>query len=118
MRKGFVHEASIELERDGDPQAPGAAVTVNLCGHWEHEGACRWPHQSKVGSRSGRRIGLRVVFVAEPADEHEVRSRIARAVRDGKLDGPTGVSYWTVLTEGPSELSREETTLAAELTSK
>ena len=25
------------MEPDADVQAPGAAVTVALCGHWEHE---------------------------------------------------------------------------------
>lgn len=47
MREAFVHEATIELDSDADQQAPGAAVTVGLCGHWEHQGACHWPHQTE-----------------------------------------------------------------------
>ena len=29
---------------DGDLAALGGAVTTALCGHWEHDGPCRWPH--------------------------------------------------------------------------
>ena len=32
-------EAELLLADDTDPAAPGAAVTVALCGHWEHEGS-------------------------------------------------------------------------------
>jgi hypothetical protein len=37
----FVHEATVELADDADPRALGGAITVALCGHWEHDGACR-----------------------------------------------------------------------------
>jgi hypothetical protein len=36
MRVAFVQEASLALDGDADRQAPGAAVTVALSGHWEH----------------------------------------------------------------------------------
>jgi hypothetical protein len=34
----YALEAEIELPEGCDPRAVGAAVTVELCGHWEHEG--------------------------------------------------------------------------------
>ena len=29
------------LNADADKRSPGAAVPL-LCGHWEHDGSCRW----------------------------------------------------------------------------
>jgi hypothetical protein len=28
-------------------------VTVALCGHWEHDGECRWPHHTRTFDRPG-----------------------------------------------------------------
>jgi hypothetical protein len=114
MREAFVHEASIELERGADERAPGAAVTVGLCGHWQHEGPCRWPHHSSV-ERSGQMLVIRVVFVADPADEQDVRQRIDRALRLGTLDGPTGTSRWAPLHTGSSVLRPDEEALGEKL---
>jgi len=41
-------DAVLELAAETDPRAPGGAVTVALCGSWEHDGACRWPHNSRL----------------------------------------------------------------------
>jgi hypothetical protein len=37
MRQAFAHEAVLVMEPDADVRAPGAAVAVALCGHWDHE---------------------------------------------------------------------------------
>jgi len=37
VRQAFAHEAVLVTEPDADVRAPGAAVTVALCGHWDHE---------------------------------------------------------------------------------
>ncbi len=116
MRTAFVHEASVELDPGADERAPGAAVTVGLCGHWEHAGACRWPHRNGV-QRSGQTLVLRVVFVADPADEREVRQRIERALTPGTLDGPTGISRWKTLVSRSSTLRPDEAALATKLAS-
>ena len=53
-------QAEIELDEGRDPAAVGAAATVELCGSWDHEGACRWPSQQRdrqlahAGARSNR----------------------------------------------------------------
>jgi hypothetical protein len=44
----FVVEVEMALKTAGDPAAVGAAVTVELCGHWEHEGPCRRPHNNAI----------------------------------------------------------------------
>ena len=62
----YVHSAQVRLEPGGDAGAPGAAVTVALCGHWEHDGPCRWPHHTAVRDPAGPELDLRVVFAADP----------------------------------------------------
>ena len=49
-RETFVHEAELRLNEGADDHKPGAAVTVALCGHWEHEGPCRWPHNNALAA--------------------------------------------------------------------
>ncbi|ACL38277.1 conserved hypothetical protein [Pseudarthrobacter chlorophenolicus A6] len=40
MRSAYVHAASLRMEYDGDAGAPGAAITLALCGQWEHPPPC------------------------------------------------------------------------------
>lgn len=111
-----VHEAVLELEAGADAAAPGAAITVGLCGQWQHEGACRWPHRTLVHSAVGRVVGLRVLYAAWPPDVPEVRSRIAAALGRGELTGPDGrASRWRLRREGGAELLESEGALAGDL---
>lgn len=113
MALAFVHEASLRLDDGADDRAPGAAVTFELCGDWEHEGPCRWPHLSSIGTRSGDALSLRVAFVAEPSDETEVRLRIARALARGRLEGAPQPSGWTLVSEAPGELGPTDVAFAS-----
>jgi len=49
------------LAEGTDPAAVGAMVTVALCGHWEHDGPCRWPHHNQIDGAQ-----FRTVFIATP----------------------------------------------------
>ncbi|TMR03100.1 hypothetical protein ETD83_10945 [Actinomadura soli] len=91
MRQAFVHDAVVSMEADGDVRAPGAAITVALCGHWEHEPPCPLAPHHTTAARSGDEVRLRVLFAAEPAAEAEVRGRIEAALSRAGLDGPDGV---------------------------
>ena len=54
----FVHEATVELADGADPRALGGAITVALCGHWEHEPPCRWPHHTDItAAGDGSHVG-------------------------------------------------------------
>ena len=117
MKQAVVHAATLVLEPDADERAPGAAVTVALCGHWDHEGACRWPHHSAVAARDGQTITVRTVVAVEPGEQESIGRRIAVAFRSGRLDGPTGISRWTVTTLGPVHLTDAERPLAERLVS-
>lgn len=111
-----AHEAVLELEADADAAAPGAAITVELCGHWQHDGTCRWPHRTSVVSRVGRVLIARVLYAAVPPDLSEVRSRIAAGLNRGEVAGPDGVVHrWRVRREGLSQLLKGDEALAVEL---
>lgn len=88
-----VVEAEILVEPGGDRGAPGAAVTKELCGHWDHDGSCRWPHVSELdGTR------FRTEFRAPAVDLDDVQRRIEAALRAEVLpDAPLGPARWTVL---------------------
>jgi hypothetical protein len=115
VRAGFVHEASIELAPDSDERAPGAAVTAALCGHWEHEGMCRWPHHTSVDVRSGQSVRLRVVFASAVRDEPAVRRLICAALNQGRLGAEPGTSRWAVIAQGQCELRPAEAPLTDRL---
>lgn len=75
-------EAELALRDEVDPAAVGAAVTVELCGHWEHEGPCRWPHNSAIDAKRDP-ARFRTLFVADQVDAPVVRNRIYRLLRSG-----------------------------------
>src|SRR5215213_8697602 len=99
----------LRLEGTVDPAAVGAAVTAELCGHWKHEGPCRWPHNNAVRPSEDAVASFRTLFVAPRADEEEVRGRIERGLR-----AATG---WTVLETQPRPLAPDERPLADRLAS-
>jgi hypothetical protein len=105
-RRAYVHECMLEMDHGSDPAAPGAAVTTALCGSPDHEGPCRWPHHT-AASPAGDSLRVRTVFAAAPVDEHEVRSRIARALVEAR--------GWTVIGGAASELAGSEADLGARL---
>jgi hypothetical protein len=77
----FVLEAELALREGVDPGAVGAAVTVELCGHWEHEGPCRWPHNSAIETQRDP-ARFRTLFVADEREATLVCGRIETALRD------------------------------------
>jgi hypothetical protein len=107
-RRAYVHEVELVLEPGADERAPGGAVTVALCGHWDHHGPCRWPHNNAI-ELDGRRGRMRTVFVAPEQDEAEVRERIDQGVRDA--------TEWTVIASKGSPVAADEEPLARRLAS-
>jgi hypothetical protein len=98
VRRAFTHDAVVTLGPGGDPAAPGAAITVALCGHWDHEPPCPLaPHHTDTERGADGTVRLRVSFDAEPDREDEVRSLIGRALASGRQAGPDGsVTTWTL----------------------
>jgi hypothetical protein len=80
-----------------DPGAPGAAITLELCGSWEHVPPCPLAPHHTSHERNGDALELRIVFAAEPAQEAEVRRRIDKALAAGSLTGPDGTTtLWSL----------------------
>lgn len=97
-RSAFAHDAVVVLGLGGDPAAPGGAITVALCGHWEHEPPCPLaPHHTDAERGADDTVRLRVLFAVERGREDEVRSLIGRALASGQQAGPDGrVTTWTL----------------------
>jgi hypothetical protein len=89
MRKAFVHEALLVMEPGADERAPGAAVTVALCGHWEHEPPCPLASHHVQADAAEGELRIRVLFACEPEAEGEARRRIDRAL-SGRWPFPDG----------------------------
>ncbi|MFD8072345.1 hypothetical protein ACFV3E_06805 [Streptomyces sp. NPDC059718] len=112
MRLTFAHDAVVTLAPGGDERAPGAAVTVALCGHWEHEPPCPLaPHHTAVTAGPGGTLRLRVLFASAPGDEAEVRRRIDAALAAGGL----GTTHWEFGGSRPGEPRPDEAAHAARL---
>ena len=105
-RETFVHEAELRLDEGADERAPGAAVTVALCGHWEHEGPCRWPHNNALTAEPTP-ARFRTVFVADAADESEIRTRIVEAL--------ASAAGWTLISHRPRPVTVDEDELGRRL---
>jgi hypothetical protein len=116
VREAFAHDAVVIMESDGDVCAPGGAITVALCGHWEHQPPCPLaPHHTDV-QRHGEVVRLRVLFATEPATEAEVRTRIEAALSQARLDGPDGTTtHWQLRGAWPSTVRTDEAEHAARL---
>jgi len=95
----FQHVVSVDvrLHAGGDERAPEGAIISALCGHWEHEGACRWPH-STTTEFGDETLVVRTYFDAPSSDVGEVESRISSALSAGELLGPDGrLTRWDVV---------------------
>ncbi|MFW3169583.1 hypothetical protein [Geodermatophilus sp. CPCC 206100] len=115
-RRGYAHAALLALPRDADDRAPGGAVTLALCGSWDHEPPCPLAAHRTAAVRTGDRLAVRVVFAAVPDDEARVREVVHGALAGGHCTGPNGVdTAWRLLDDGPSELRPDERALADRL---
>jgi hypothetical protein len=109
MRQAYAHDAVVVLDPGGDHRALGAAITVALCGHWEHPPPCPLAPHHTATHRRGDVVRLRVLFAAEPAAEAEVRARIEAALATDRLDGPDGVTTrWQLRSAGSGAVRASE----------
>ena len=118
-RAAYAHDAVVTLDSGGDFRAPGGAITVALCGHWDHPPPCPLaPHHTDATPTDEDMVRLRVLFAAEPGDEPRVRALIEEALSSGRLTGPDGrVTRWLVKSSGAGDIRPDEADHAATLTS-
>ena len=115
-RVAYAHDAVVILDPGGDSRAPGGAITVALCGHWDHEPPCPLAPHHTAATAGDDTLRLRVLFAAEPGDEERVRSLIEQALSSGRLTGPDGrVTRCMVESSGPGTVRPDEADHAARL---
>ena len=109
MRTPYVHTAVVVLAPGADVARPGGAVTLGLCGSWEHEPPCPLAAHHTGVEAVGDHLRLRILFACEPADEVDVRDRIETALAVGSVAGPDGrTSRWTLRGAGPGVVEPAE----------
>jgi len=117
VRLTFAHQAELVMDSDGDLRAPGGAITVALCGHWDHQPPCPLAPHHTSADRVGDVVRIRVLFATEAESAQEVRRRIDEALLDGSLRGPDGVvTRWTLVRSAAAEVSSDEHDHAERLT--
>jgi hypothetical protein len=62
------------------PEALGGAITIALCGHWDHPPPCPLAPHYVASFPGGETVTLRVLFATDPANEQRVRSLIGEAM--------------------------------------
>lgn len=109
VRYAFAHDATVKLASGGDDGAPGAAITVALCGHWKHDPPCPLAPHHTGANRVGDELRLRTLFVVEPEREGVVRERIESALANGRLVGPNEVATtWELQSSQRAEVGEAE----------
>lgn len=111
-------DAVLSMEPGADTRAPGAAITVALCGHWEHEPPCPLTPHHTGSTRVGADVHLRTLFAIEPAAAEGIHQRIDTALAVGQLIGPDGhLTRWQLRATQPSAVLPNEAEHAQRLAS-
>jgi hypothetical protein len=98
------------------PDALGGAITVALCGHWDHTPPCPLAPHYVTALPDGETVAVRVLFATEPANEQRVRLLIGEALATGELTAPDGgLATWQLSSAAPGNVRPEEHDHAAGL---
>ena len=83
----YAHDAVVVLDSGGDARAPGGAITVALCGHWDHEPPCPLaPHHTDATPEGDDTLRVRVLFAAEPITDVDTTAAQLLADLDEELN--------------------------------
>lgn len=114
MLETYVQVAVVAADQSSDLRALGGAVTLELCGSWDHEPPCPVAAHLTESSRRDDQVDVRILFATEPEREPEVRARIERALSTGCLVGPHGVrTEWSLRSCARADVLPEERELTA-----
>jgi CO/xanthine dehydrogenase Mo-binding subunit len=110
-RQAFAHQAVVTLApgADADDAAAGAAITVALCGSFDHQPRCPLAPHHTARWRDGAALTLRTLFAVAPELEAEVRARIDAALARGEWCAPDAEPVrWLLRSSGPSTVGEAE----------
>lgn len=109
MRQIYAHDALVRMRTAEGADAVGAAITVALCGDWQHEPPCPLAPHYTWTERTVDQAQVRTIFATEPSWEREVRRRIDQALAKGSQVMPTGeVASWELLTSEAGVVQEDE----------
>ena len=116
VRTAFAHDAVVDMEYDTDLSGPGGAVTLALCGAFDHPPPCPVaPHATRADRQPGG-VAVRVLFATEAVCEVDVRRQIDEALAGGSCVGPDGTrTQWTLRSSAPGTVTEPERAHAARL---
>lgn len=115
-RSAFAHDAVVAMQDGDSPNAPGGAITLALCGGWDHAPPCPLAPHYVSNVHVGETVALRVVFATDSSNEQRVRTLIGEALAAGQVVAPGGdTARWELRSASPSSLRAGEERLAAEL---
>ncbi len=116
VREAYAHDAVVAMQPGGSPNAVGGAITVALCGHWDHEPPCPLAPHYVTALPDGENVTLRILFATEPTNEQRVRALMGEALATGQLTCPDGgVATWQLSSAAPGHVRPEEEDHAAGL---
>jgi hypothetical protein len=115
VREAYAHDAVVTMQPGGSPNALGGAITVALCGHWDHTPPCPLAPHYVTAVPDGETVAVRILFATEPANERRVRSLIEEALATGRLTGPDAGATWQLSSATRGTLLAEEQDHAAGL---
>lgn len=108
-REAYAHDAVVTVEPGADSRAVGGAITVALCGYWDHQPPCPLAPHHTTATPVGERLEVRVLFATEPANEHRVRTLISGALAGGRLAGPDGrITTWQLHSDAHGNIRPDE----------
>ncbi len=115
-RQAYAHDAVVTMQPGGSPNALGGAITVALCGHWDHQPPCPLAPHYVSTLPDGETLAVRILFATESANERRVRDLIGEALATGQLTGPDGgVARWQLRSAAAADVRPKEEDHAAGL---
>src|ERR1700743_710887 len=108
-RKAFAHDAVVAMRPDDSPNALGGAITMALCGSWDHPPPCPLAPHYVTNIPAGETVTLRVLFATEARHERRVRALIGEALARGRLQVPDGgIAEWDLRSQSPGAVRADE----------